>query len=143
LRSTRFFNRARTNRHRSQRGFVLIAALTLAVLYFGLMELMLVDSARELAEARRFRSRVVAGIVAENAVELAAQQMAVGGARSINDYDDQGTMTARLTRGAGDAFEIAAEGKTSGVMSQEASVFVQGRVDAAGNIKIDYTMHGQ
>ena len=107
------------------------------------MELMLVDSARELAEARRFRSRVVAAIVAENAVELAAQQMAVGGARSINDYDDQGTMNARLTRGAGEAFEIAAEGKTSGVMPQEARVFVQGRVDAGGNIKIDYTMHGQ
>jgi len=143
LRSTRSSSRARTSRRRSQRGFVLIAALTLAVLYFGLMELMLVDSARELAEARRFRSRVVAAIVAENAVELAAQQMAVGGARSINDYDDQGTMSARLTRGAGEAFEIAAEGKTSGVMPQEARVFVQGRVDASGNIKIDYTMHGQ
>src|SRR5688572_28426634 len=143
LRSIRFFSRVRTNRRHSQRGFVLIAALTLAVLYFGLMELMLVDSARELAEARRFRSRVVAAVVAENAVELAAHQMAIGGGMPVNEHDDQGTMTAQMTRGGGVAFEIVGAGKASGVMPQEAWVFVQGSVDSAGKITIDFTKHGQ
>lgn len=143
MQSIRFFSRARTSRRREERGFVLIAALTLAILYFGLMELMLVDSGRELAEAQRFRSRIVAGIVAENAVELAAHNMAVSGGMSINENGDQGTMKGRMTRGGGEAFEIVGEGRTSGVMPQEAKVFVQGRIDASGKISIDYTMHGQ
>ena len=143
MRSIRSFSRARTSNRGAERGFVLIAALVLAVLYFALMELMLVDSGRELAEAQRFRSRIVAGIVAENAVELAARHMAVSGGMSISENDEQGSMTARMTRGGGEAFEIVGEGRTSGVMPQEAKVFVQGRVDASGNIAIDYTMHGQ
>lgn len=143
MRSIRSFNRAPIRKRRGERGFVLIAALTLAVLYFALMELMLVDSGRELAEAQRFRSRIVAGIVAENAVELAAHRIAVSGGMSINENDDQGSMRARMTRGGGDAFEIVAEARTSGVLPQEAKVFVQGRVDTSGNISIDYTMHGQ
>ncbi|HET7706411.1 MAG TPA: hypothetical protein VFM36_10020 [Thermoanaerobaculia bacterium] len=143
MRSIRSFSRAPINKRRGEGGFVLIAALTLAVLYFALMELMLVDSGRELAEAQRFRSRIVAGIVAENAVELAAHRMAVSGGMSINENDDQGSMRARMTRGGGDAFEIVGEARTSGVLPQEAKVFVQGRVDASGNISIDYTMHGQ
>ena len=56
LRSIRSSSRART----SERGFALIAAIALSVLYFALMELMLIDSSRELAEARRFRARIVA-----------------------------------------------------------------------------------
>ena len=138
MRSIRSSNRART----SERGFVLIAALTLAVLYFGLMELLLVDSSRELAEARRFRARVVAGIVAENAVELAAVQMVSGSGLVIQETDDQGAMIARYERN-GVAYEITAEGVASGVLSQKATVSVQGRIDPNGVVKIDYTMHGQ
>ena len=139
MRSIRSFSRART----SERGFVLIAALTLAVLYFALMELMLVDSSRELAEARRFRARVVAGVVAENAVELAALQMVSGAGIKIQEVDAQGAMSAEYKRN-GDAYEITAEGETGGVLKQKATVFVQGRIDSAtGVVKIDYTMHGQ
>ena len=139
LRSIRFFSRART----SERGFVLIAALTLAVLYFALMELLLVDSSRELAESRRFRARVVAAVVAENAVELAALQMVEQTDRTITEADAQGTMNATYRRGAGDAFTIEAEGETLGVVRQKATVFVQGRIDANGTVKIDYAMHAQ
>lgn len=138
MRLTRFFNRART----SERGFVLIAALTLAILYFGLMELLLLDSSRELAEARRFRARVVAGIVAENAVELAALHMVSSPGPKVHEADDQGSMTAEFTRNAGDAFEITGQGTTSGVLSQTATVFIQGRIED-GVVKIDYAMHGQ
>src|SRR5258708_13978010 len=70
--SMRFSSRDRTS---SQRRYVLITAIALAVLYFGLMELMLIDSSRALREAQRFRSRVVASALAESAAELAAAQM--------------------------------------------------------------------
>jgi hypothetical protein len=61
-------NRART----SERGIALAIALIVAVLYFGLIELMLYDASRELAEARRFRARIIAVTLAENGAELAA-----------------------------------------------------------------------
>lgn len=143
MRSIRSFNRARTSDRRPERGFVLIAALVLAVLYFGLMELMLVDSGRELAEARRFRARVVAGIVAENAVELAAHEMTSSGGLKVTEDDEQGSMEGELRRTGGDGFEITGKGKTGGATAQEATVYVQGRVDANGKVMIDYTMHGQ
>lgn len=139
LRSIRFFSRART----SERGFVLVAAMTLAVLYFALMNLLLVDSSRELAEARRFRARIIAGVLAENAVELAAQQMVDRTGNTIEEETAFGEMWAEYSRGGGDGFEISAEATTKGVLSQTASVFVQGRLLAGGIVKIDYTMHGQ
>src|SRR5215213_2449819 len=73
LRSIRSSSRART----SERGFALIAALTLALLYFALMELILIDSSRSLAEAQRFRARIMAAAVAEDAAELAALNMRI------------------------------------------------------------------
>ena len=56
LRSIRSSSRDRT----SERGFVLAAAIILAVLYLGLIELLLLDGTRALQEAQRFRSRIVA-----------------------------------------------------------------------------------
>ena len=71
-----------TDRHRSnpaaagaplaKRGVRAALALIIAVLYFRLIELMLFDAARQLAEARRFRARIVALTLAENGAELAA-----------------------------------------------------------------------
>jgi hypothetical protein len=140
LRSIRSFSRART----TEKGFALIAVLTLALLYFGLMELLLVDSSRELAEARNYRARVVAGILAENAAELAAMHIVAGAARPpVNESTNQGEMTGRIARGSGGGFEITAQGVTSGVIRQTATVFVQGRVTGSGTVTIDYTMHGQ
>src|SRR6266566_4686861 len=76
LRSIRFFSRGRTT---EQRGYVLISAIALAILYFGLMELMLIDSSRALREAQRFRARVTSAALAESAAELSAAQMISGG----------------------------------------------------------------
>ncbi|HEX6178300.1 MAG TPA: hypothetical protein VF057_08065 [Thermoanaerobaculia bacterium] len=138
MRSIRFFNRARTDR-----GFVLVAALTLAILYFALMELLLVDSSRQLAEARRFRSRVMAAVVAENAAELAAQGMVGGSGRSIDETNEEGVMKGQFRATGGNAFEIEASGETRGTERQSARVFVQGRIESGGVVKIDYTMHNQ
>ena len=138
MRSTRSCSRART----SERGFALIAALALAILYFGLMELILIDSSRALSEAQRFRSRVLAAAMAEDAAELASVNMrhSSGGTNKLEGPDRQ--LTGKLVR-AGENFEIIGEARSIGAMSQSATVRVQGRMGEDGVVTIDYTMHGQ
>ena len=138
MRSIRSSSRART----SERGFALIAALTLALLYFALMELILIDSSRSLAEAQRFRARIMAAAVAEDAAELAALNMRVRDSGTVDVVAADRQMKATY-RKAGENFEIEATGKSIGVMTQAASVRVQGRITESGVVKIDYTMHGQ
>ncbi len=134
---------ARTSKSR-QRGFVLITAIVLAVLYFALMELLLIESSRSLAEAQRFRARVVAATLAENGAELAALQIVNGGAPPpLPATDSQGTMNGTLRR-VGVNFELVGTGRSAGVITQSSTVTIQGRIDPAdGTIKIDYTNHGQ
>ena len=138
MRSIRFFSRARTT---EQRGYVLISAIALAILYFGLMELMLIDSSRALRESQRFRARVISAALAESAAELAAAQMVNGVSNSANAQDDQGKMNGALSR-AGNQFELNGEGLTSGVPPVKASVRVQGRIEGS-RVMIDYTFHSQ
>lgn len=135
MRSSR---RART---RNQRGYVLITAIVLAILYFALMELMLIDSSRALREAQRFRSKIVAQTLAESAAELAAVQLLNRSSTNVNATDEQGTMLGKLTRGSTD-FELSGTGTTSGVMPATASVRVQGTIEG-GHVRIIYTYHSQ
>jgi len=134
----RFSFRGRT---RDQRGYVLISAIALAVLYFALMELMLIDSSRALREAQRFRSRVVASALAESAAELASAQMVSRPTASANASDEQGQMNGTL-RVAGQQFELTGQGVTAGVAPVTASVRVQGRIEGT-HVAIDYTFHSQ
>ena len=125
-----------------ERGYVLIAAIALAVLYFALMELMLIDSTRALREAQRFRSHVVAATLAESAAELSAASMVTRGAGdSISADDEQGSMKANC-KVAGTAFDIDAEANTNGVMPMKATVRVQGRI-VGQKVMVDYTYHSQ
>jgi hypothetical protein len=125
----------------NERGYVLISAIALAILYFALMELMLLDSSRALREAQRFRSRVVAATLAESAAELAAAQMVNRPGTTANAQDDQGRMTGTLNSN-GNQFELNGEGTTAGVLPVKASVRIQGRVEGS-HIAIDYTFHSQ
>jgi Tfp pilus assembly protein PilX len=137
LRSIRSFSRGRTER---QRGFVLISALILAVLYFGLMELMLIDSQRALSEAQRFRARVVASTLAESAAELAAQQLVTRSASTVDVQDAQGTMHGTLQRSGPEAFTLTGTATSGGVQQATASVVVNGRVQGVA-VHIDSTAH--
>src|SRR6058998_1151051 len=117
LRLMRFSFRGRTT---DERGYVLISAIALAILYFGLMELMLIDSSRALREAQRFRGRVVASALAESAAELAAAQMVTrpGGATSAED--EQGKMLGSLEI-SGNTFELVGQGNVAGVVPMSAT----------------------
>lgn len=141
LRSIRFFSRARTT---EQRGFALITAIVVAILYFALMELLLIDSARQLQEAQRFRARVVAVHLAESAAELSAERIFTTYVKNIGVVDDwQGQKAARLSRNQSGAFEIEASGTTSGVVTVTSRVHVKGITTAPGDIRIDFTEHTQ
>jgi Tfp pilus assembly protein PilX len=118
---------SRRRRRRGQRGFVLIAALILAVLYFALMELMLIDASQSLEGARRFRARVVAVTLAENAVELAAVQMVSKTARNATAQNGDGQMHGTYT--PGDKFELLGEGMTSGLIDTPSRVQIEGKIE--------------
>jgi hypothetical protein len=150
LRSISTTSRARTS---SQRGVVLIIALVLAVLYFGLMQLMLIDSSRALNEAQRFRARIVAATLAESGAELAAEQIVTRPSAVIPPTaDSQGTMSGRMTitrnvpGGVDGDFVIEAQGTSISTMNQEATVSIKGRVRVVGTntyLYIDFCEHTQ
>lgn len=131
-------SRARTS---SQRGVVLIIALVLAVLYFGLMQLLLIDSSRALNEAQRFRARIVAATLAESGAELAAEQLVSRPGAVVRSSDFQGNMSGRMKSVNGE-FEIEAQGTSIGTMTQDATVSIKGRVQG-NNISIDSCEHTQ
>jgi len=125
-----------------ERGYVLISAIALAILYFGLMELMLIDSSRAQREAQRFRARVIASALAENAAELAAENMINQPGGTASYQDDQGKMMGSINVN-GNAFEIIGQGDAAGVVPVSATVRVQGRIVAGNHIAVDYTFHSQ
>lgn len=138
LRSIRFCSRGRTG----ERGFVLVAALALAILYFALMELMLIDSTRALQEAQRFRARVIAAAMAESGAEMAAARMIELSGSTARANDGQGEMSGVYRRSGCCDFELLGNATTSGVPEASARVRVQGRINGT-TVSIDYTTHSQ
>ena len=138
LPSIKFCSRARTG----ERGFALAMALIIAVLYFGLIELMLFDASRGLAEARRFRARIVALTMAENGAELAALRIVETKTRNAEAGDSQGEMTGRMNKNDAGEFVIHATGRATGVVEVRATCDVYGIVNGT-DIRIRYTEHSQ
>ena len=138
-RSTRSCSRGR--RSRRERGYALISALVLAILYFGLIELLLLDASRELSEARRFRARIVAETLAESAAELAAKDIVNQKSANGTAEDWQGAMRGEMTKNESSGqFDIVGYGTSGGIDVARARVFVRGRV-VKGDVRINYTQH--
>lgn len=135
----RSFSRASTSR---QRGFVLISAIVLAVLYIALMELLLLDSARELQEAQRFRARVVALNLAENGAELAAVNLVNTMGWTNSATNAEGDMTGTSQKDYSGRFTISGKGSSSGVVKVAATVEITGRIQGT-HFTIEYTKHSQ
>lgn len=114
----------------------------LAILYFGLIELLLLDSARELAEARRFRARIIAETLAENGAELAALQIVTTEKSECTAEDWQGTLTGRMAKKPSGEFDIVGEGKSGGITESKAKVILKGRViQNTTQVRINWSMH--
>ncbi len=127
------------NKRSSDRGFVLAAALIIAVLYFALMELLLLDSSRALQEAQQYRSRVIAATLAESGAELAAMQLVTNSSANVNAQDSQGTMTGTMTH-TGNEFDITGDGDATGVPPAHAHVTLKGAV-FGNRVQIDFATH--
>lgn len=121
-------------------------AIILAVLYFGLIELLMIDSARELNAARRFRAQVVAQTLAENAAEGAALMIADENVPpgDFKATSEDGTMDGSASRFKGEAggmvFELKGTGVSAGLASTTAQVTIRGRINGK-KLVIDYADH--
>ena len=113
--------------------------MVLAILYVALIELLLLDSARELGEARRFRAKVVAATLAENGAELAAASLLSRDIANVNATDAQGTFSGHMNK-TSNHFQIQGEGSTAGLVRTTARVQLQGRIDG-NQVKIEYAVH--
>lgn len=123
-----------------QRGFVLLSVLLLAVLFFGLMHLLLRESTDASLAAQRFRARIVAEVLAENGAELAARQMALSSSARRSAENGEGRMWGSFSRKPGDAFEILGTSETKGTLLVRSSVRIEGRIEGT-TIIIERTIH--
>lgn len=115
-------------RGRTERGFALITALLLAILFLGMIELALADATAAQREALRFRERISSQILADNAVELAAAGMVTKESNaSLERESDAGTMKGSFKILPGGRFELAGEGLSAG-LEIRATVELEGRV---------------
>lgn len=138
MRSNRSCSRART----TERGFALVWAIGLSLLFFMLVQLVLLDSSRELSEARRFRARIVATALAENGAELAAAQMTKRDNSGVVSAEDwQGTMTGQMIRNPDSGeFTMWGNGETRGTVRAQARVEVKGAI-VGNRVQIHFTVH--
>jgi hypothetical protein len=114
------------------------------VLFFMLIQLVLLDSARELSEARRFRARIVAVTLAENGAELSAALMRDRAASGIVGAEDwQGKMSGQMQKNPDSGeFTMWGEGETRGTVQAKARVEVKGTYDRTTNrVQIHFTVH--
>jgi type II secretory pathway component PulK len=120
-------------RRRSERGYALISAIVLSVLYIGLISLLLIDSTRELNEAQRFRARVMAQTLAENGVELAADGLRTRYMATEKEDGWMGHTEGRMERDAGvmGTFTIEGKGTSAGVMKVDSTVKLTGTIDTS------------
>jgi len=133
----------RARRRNSERGFALLVALALAVLFFGFVELLMIDVSRELGEARRFRGRIVALTLAENAAEMAAKDIVSNKTAADKDEDWQGTFTWTMKKDDQGKFEIFGISHSKGPEGTSSTVWLQGEVNAPKDVRILFSRHTQ
>ena len=113
---------------RRERGLVLVAVLVLAVLYMAMLQLLLMESSEKSRSAQRIRARIVADILAEDAVELAAEGIVDGWGRTIDQVLEDGAVKGSCQRLPGNRFRLEGRGRTSGLMRSSATVVLEGRI---------------
>jgi hypothetical protein len=133
-----FIRAAKTDR----RGFVLITVLVLALLFFAMMELMLIESTQAMRGATRYRARVMAQAMAENAVELVAHDLLNGIGKSVTTETEDGLMSGTLEHFPDGTFRITAFAETAGALTHRATVEVRGTVSGP-EVVVTRTRHSQ
>lgn len=116
-----------SSRDRGERGFALIAALLISLLFFGLIELALRDTSEAVRSAHRQRARFASEILADNAIELAAAGMVYEMPKNETRSNRDGTMKGSFTPLPGNRFELRGEGTSGGVAEVKTSIVLWGR----------------
>ena len=114
-------------RERDERGFVLISALLISLLFFGLIELALRDTTEAVRSAHRQRARFASEILADNGIELAAAGMVYEIPKNETRANRDGTMNGTFTPLPGNRFELRGEGTSGGVAVVKTSIVLRGR----------------
>ena len=104
----------------SERGFALISVLIVALRYFAFLQLLLTESSEAFRAAERYRARVVARIMADNAAELAAEGLVMTVSQKAEGTLPEGRMEATLTQPLAGKFVIDARGEATGSMPASA-----------------------
>ena len=136
---TRSFSRARIER---ESGFILMSVLIIAILLFAMMTLLLLESSEMSRRADRYRSRVMAQVLAENAVELAAQKMVTSSVTIKTYEDEQGKIRGEYKASPSGQFNLIGSSETKGLYPVKASVKIQGHLEG-DKPRIDFTFHSQ
>lgn len=121
---------------------MLLSVLLIAVLYFGLIELLLGDATQRLREAQRFRATITANILAENAVELATARMVHLSVNQASAELDDGSLSGTYRRVGEDGFIVEATGTTNGMFRTKRTVTIHGEIRAS-SVRIHQTRHSQ
>lgn len=123
---------------RAQRGYALISAIILAILYIALINLLLIDSTRELKEAQRFRAQIMAQTLAENAIELGAESLMTRYMSRDKKETAMGEASWRMERDPSNGtFDIRGEGTSKGVMNVKTVARIRGKITPTGDISIE------
>lgn len=126
----------------SERGFVLLSVLLIAVLYFGLIELLLRDASQRMRDAQRFRSVITANIYAENAAELAATGMVGVSVNEASAEVEGGSLLGTYRRVGENGFVLEATGVTRGTFPAKRTVTIEGTI-VGTSVTIHRTRHEQ
>ncbi|HSN69224.1 MAG TPA: hypothetical protein VLV48_08270 [Thermoanaerobaculia bacterium] len=118
-------------RDRDERGFVLISALLISLLFFGLIELALRDTTEAVRGAHRQRARFASEILADNGIELAAAGMVYEIPKNEVRTSRDGTTKGTFRPLPGNRFELRGEGRSAGVAEVETRVVLRGRSQGA------------
>jgi uncharacterized protein YbjQ (UPF0145 family) len=130
--------RARTD----QKGFALLSAFFLAILYFALMELMLHSTTESLRETQRGTRRIAVEILADNAAELGAENLVKTLHRNAKLDSGADRMRGSTKVAADGAFTIEAEGHVGGAGATSLKLVVAGRI-AGSDVLIERISYAQ
>ena len=119
-----------------------MSVLILAILFFALMTLLLIESSEMSRRADRYRSRVMAQVLAENGAELAAQQMVTSVVTTKSYEDEQGRVEGKYKLSPSGRFDLTGSSETKGLPPVKATVSIQGHLDGT-TPRIDFTFHSQ
>jgi len=113
------------------KGFAMISALVIALLYFALMQLVMVESILAYRQARSIASRTSLHVLAEDGVELVTRDFCTSGGSSVTLESGNASVSAKSRMIGGQRFEIESKATSA---AGTASIKLKGRMSGCNPI---------